>query len=104
MSMSVVPFILLVLVIGVAMGIGKASVYTYIPQYFPKDVGAVGGLVGAVGGLGGFVLPLMFASFKVSTDRPESTFYVMTGLAVVSSVFLSIAVARIRAAEQNGDM
>lgn len=104
MSMSVEPFILLVLVIGVAMGIGKASVYTYIPQYFPKDVGAVGGLVGAVGGLGGFVLPLMFAWAKESTDRPESTFYVMTGLAVVSIVFLSIAVARIRAAEHPGDM
>ncbi len=68
--------------IGVSMGIGKASVYTYIPQYFPKDVGAVGGLVGAIGGLGGFVLPLLFAWAKGVTDRPESTFYVMTGLAV----------------------
>ena len=56
--MDILPFTLLVFAVGVAMGIGKASVYTYIPQYFPKDVGAVGGLVGAIGGLGGFVLPL----------------------------------------------
>lgn len=97
LSMEMWPFTALVVVIGVAMGIGKASVYTYIPQYFPKDVGAVGGLVGAVGGLGGFFLPLMFAWAKVQSDRPESTFYVMLGLSLLSMLFLSIAVARIRA-------
>ncbi|MBI4897567.1 MAG: NarK/NasA family nitrate transporter [Actinobacteria bacterium] len=95
MSMSMWPFTLFVLIIGVAMGIGKASVYTYIPQYFPKDVGAVGGLVGAIGGMGGFVLPLLFAWAKVQSGRPESTFYVMLGLSLVSLLFLSIAVARI---------
>ena len=42
------------------MGIGKASVYKYVPNYFPKDVGAVGGLVGMLGALGGFVLPPVF--------------------------------------------
>ena len=47
---------------------------------------------------------LMFAWAKGVTDRPESTFYVMTGLAVVSIVFLSIAVAHIHAAEHHGDM
>jgi NNP family nitrate/nitrite transporter-like MFS transporter len=104
MSMSVWPFTLFVFVIGVAMGIGKASVYTYIPQYFPKDVGAVGGLVGAVGGLGGFFLPLMFAWAKQQTGRPESTFYVMLGLALLSILFLSIAVAQLRAEAKNGDM
>lgn len=96
-TMSVVPFTALVVTIGVAMGIGKASVYTYIPQYFPKDVGAVGGLVGAVGGLGGFVLPLMFAWAKTETGRPESTWYVMLGLSLLSILALSIAVARLRA-------
>lgn len=103
-TMSVVPFAFVVLCIGVAMGIGKASVYTYIPQYFPKDVGAVGGLVGAIGGLGGFVLPLMFAWAKGATGRPESTFYVMVGLAFISAVFLSIAVAHIHADAHHGEM
>ncbi|MBI5309532.1 MAG: NarK/NasA family nitrate transporter [Actinobacteria bacterium] len=104
MTMSVLPFTLLVMTIGVAMGIGKASVYTYIPQYFPKDVGAVGGLVGAVGGLGGFFLPLMFAWAKSETGRPESTFYVMLGLAVLSILALSIAVAHIRATAHAQEM
>jgi NNP family nitrate/nitrite transporter-like MFS transporter len=41
-------------VLACAMGIGKASVYKYIPGYFPNDVGAVGGVVGMLGALGGF--------------------------------------------------
>lgn len=104
LSMPVIPFTLLMLVVGVAMGIGKASVYTYIPQYFPKDVGAVGGLVGAVGGLGGFVLPLMFAWTKIQTGRPESIFYVLLGLALLSILFLSIAVSRLHADAHLGEM
>ncbi|MBC7173187.1 MAG: NarK/NasA family nitrate transporter, partial [Polyangiaceae bacterium] len=39
-------FFALVEVLGIGMGIGKASVYKYIPEYFPADVGLVGGLVG----------------------------------------------------------
>lgn len=103
-SLSMWPFTALVVMIGVGMGIGKASVYTYIPQYFPKDVGAVGGLVGAVGGLGGFFLPLMFAWAKGQSGRPESTFYVMLGLALLSMLFLSIAVARLRAGTHAEEM
>jgi NNP family nitrate/nitrite transporter-like MFS transporter len=89
------PFTILVLTIGVGMGIGKASVFTYIPQYFPKDVGVVGGLVGAVGGLGGFVLPLLFAWALAETGEPQSTFYVMFALACASLVLLGAAVLHI---------
>jgi nitrate/nitrite transporter NarK len=45
-SVGVVLFTFLVFIIGCAMGIGKAAVYKHIPEYFPHDVGAVGGLVG----------------------------------------------------------
>ncbi|MCB0878678.1 MAG: NarK/NasA family nitrate transporter [Thermoleophilia bacterium] len=93
--LDVFAFTILVLTIGVGMGIGKASVFTYIPQYFPKDVGAVGGLVGAVGGLGGFVLPLLFAWALAETGEPQSTFYVMFALACASLVLLGIAVLHI---------
>jgi NNP family nitrate/nitrite transporter-like MFS transporter len=102
--MGIWPFAILIFVLGVSMGIGKASVYTYVPQYFPKDVGAVGGLVGAVCGMGGFALPLIFAWAKTQTDNPESTFYVMTALAVVSALFLAIAVSRINADAHHGEM
>ena len=44
--------VLLSLVLGAVMGIGKAAVYKHIPDYFPQDVGGVGGIVGVLGGLG----------------------------------------------------
>lgn len=53
-------FTALVLVVGVATGIGKAAVYKHIPDYFPNDVGVVGGIVGVIGGLGGWVGPVLF--------------------------------------------
>ncbi len=53
-------FTFLVFVVGIMMGIGKAAVYKFIPEYYPKDVGVVGGIVGVIGGLGGFVCPIIF--------------------------------------------
>ena len=53
-------FTALVFLLGIAMGIGKAAVYKHIPDYFPNDVGVVGGIVGVLGGLGGFVCPIVF--------------------------------------------
>lgn len=51
---------ILVFILGSMWGIGKAAVYKHIPEYFPNDVGAVGGMVGLLGGLGGFVSPIIF--------------------------------------------
>ncbi len=50
----------LVFVVGIMMGIGKAAVYKLIPDYFPNDIGVVGGIVGVMGGLGGFICPILF--------------------------------------------
>jgi NNP family nitrate/nitrite transporter-like MFS transporter len=50
----------LVFIVGIMMGIGKAAVYKFIPEYYPQDVGVVGGIVGVIGGLGGFVCPIIF--------------------------------------------
>ncbi len=53
-------FTALVFIVGILMGIGKAAVYKHIPEYFPQDVGVVGGIVGVLGGLGGFFCPILF--------------------------------------------
>jgi Nitrate/nitrite transporter len=53
-------FAILVIIIGSIWGIGKAGVYKYIPEYFPNEVGVVGGMVGVIGGLGGFFCPIIF--------------------------------------------
>lgn len=89
-------FVALLAVMGIAMGIAMAAVFTYIPKYFGKDVGTVGGIVGALGALGGFVLPPLFAwTEDQSGGRPESIWYVMLGLTLMSMLFLAIAVARL---------
>lgn len=53
-------FAVMVVVLGSIWGIGKAAVYKHIPDYFPEEVGVVGGMVGVLGGLGGFVCPIIF--------------------------------------------
>ncbi len=87
-AMSLVPFAILVFILGCAMGVGKAAVYKHIPEYFPGDVGAVGGLVGMLGGLGGFLLPLLFAYTKAWSGFPSSTFFVLFILVVLCIVWM----------------
>lgn len=53
-------FAALVILLGSIWGVGKAAVYKHIPEYFPEEVGVVGGMVGVLGGLGGFFSPIIF--------------------------------------------
>jgi NNP family nitrate/nitrite transporter-like MFS transporter len=92
--LGVVPFTVLVVLLGCAMGIGKAAVYKHIPEYFPDRVGSVGGLVGMLGGLGGFFLPPLFAYTKAWTGLPSSTFLVLFVLTAVCSVWMHLTVVR----------
>jgi len=88
-------FVACIEVLAIGMGIGKASVYKYIPEYFPKDVGAVGGLVGTIGALGGFLLPLGFGYLEAAIGRPEGCFWVIGGLVATSMVWLHLVVVGI---------
>ncbi|MGY2893251.1 MFS transporter [Deinococcus sp. UYEF24] len=63
-SYALPPFLLLTLLLGVGMGVGKASTYKLVSNHFSAEMGSVGGLVGLLGGLGGFFLPLMFSFVK----------------------------------------
>jgi NNP family nitrate/nitrite transporter-like MFS transporter len=93
---GLVPFVVFVELLAVGMGIGKASVYKYIPEYFPRDVGAVGGLVGTVGALGGFFLPLGFGYLQEATAQPRSCFWIMFALIAWSFAWLHLAVTGIK--------
>lgn len=86
--MNTTLFTFLIFGVGACMGIGKAAVFKYIPEYYPKDVGAVGGLVGMLGALGGFFLPPLFAYAKTLSHMPQSTFAVLFIICALSFVWL----------------
>jgi NNP family nitrate/nitrite transporter-like MFS transporter len=87
-TLGLAPFTMLLFLLGCAMGVGKAAVYKHIPEYFPDNVGSVGGLVGMLGGLGGFFLPPLFAYTKVWTGFPTSTFFVLFVLTAVCTAWM----------------
>ncbi len=85
-EIGVTFFTVLIFTIGIAMGIGKASVYRSLADYYPNNMGAVGGMVGVIGGLGGFVLPIMFGIAADLTNVRSSTFMLM--YAVLAGVMI----------------
>ncbi|MBT2496657.1 NarK/NasA family nitrate transporter [Microbacterium sp. ISL-59] len=93
-TMPLAAFASLVFVLGCAMGVGKAAVYKHIPDYFPADVGSVGGLVGMLGGLGGFILPPVFAYTLALTGLPTSTFAILFVLTAACAVWMHLTVWR----------
>jgi NNP family nitrate/nitrite transporter-like MFS transporter len=83
-QMSLIPFVLTIFVLGFFMSLGKAAVYKYIPIYYSKNVGSVGGLVGMIGGLGGFILPLSFGVMADLTNIWTSCFMLLFLVVAVS--------------------
>lgn len=81
-------FTILVFVIGIATGIGKAAVYKHLPDYFPKDVGVVGGIVGVIGGLGGFFGPIIFGAALKATGIWTTCWMLLAALIVVCLVWM----------------
>ncbi len=51
-----------------AWAFGKASVFKYISDDYPQNIGTISGIVGLAGGMGGFVLPIMFGAL-MDLDR-----------------------------------
>jgi NNP family nitrate/nitrite transporter-like MFS transporter len=88
-------FTALVFIIGIAMGIGKAGVYKYIPDYFPDEVGVVGGNVGVVGGLGGFVCPIIFGLLLQYTGIWTTTWVFFFIVTMICLIWLHLVVRRI---------
>ena len=72
-----------VLVLGSVWGVGKAAVYRLIPDYYPEEVGVVGGMVGVLGGLGGFVSPIIFGYLLEGTGLWTSAWMFMWVISVV---------------------
>ncbi len=98
-SIDVWSFTALVFIIGCGMGIGKAAVYKYVTNYFPKDVAAVGGMVGLLGALGGFFLPLMFGYLNAWTGWIQTPFIVLFALVAGSFLWMHVSVLSMKRKE-----
>lgn len=69
LNLTLTTSLMVFYVMGTCLGIGNGVVYKLVAEYFPKDTGAVGGLVGAAGGLGGFFLPIILGTIKDYTNN-----------------------------------
>ncbi len=95
-GLGVWPFTVLVFIVGIAFGIGKASVYRIIHDYYPDHMGAVGGIVGVLGGLGGFTLPIIFGAASDLFSIRSSCFMVLFGVTVLCMVWMNAAIRKLR--------
>jgi len=87
-GLSVYSFTGLLAVLGVAFAFGKASVFKYISDDYPGNIGAISGIVGLAGGLGGFVLPILFGALLDLTGVRSSAFMLMYGVVWVSLIWM----------------
>jgi NNP family nitrate/nitrite transporter-like MFS transporter len=88
-------YLILVILIGISWGIGKAAVYKHIPEYFPTEVGVVGGMVGMIGGLGGFFGPIIFGYLLTSTGVWSSSWIFILLLSALCLIWMHITVTKI---------
>ena len=87
-GLNVYAFTALMGILGVAWAFGKASVFKYISDDYPKNIGAISGIVGLAGGMGGFILPIMFGALMDWTGVRSSAFMLMYGVVWVSLIWM----------------
>jgi len=88
LGLNVYMFTALMFVLGIAWAFGKASVFKYISDDYPRNIGAISGIVGLAGGLGGFLLPIMFGALMDITGVRSSAFMLMYGVVWVSLIWM----------------
>ncbi|WP_420894282.1 MFS transporter [Vandammella animalimorsus] len=93
-GLNVWVFTALLFIVGIAMAIGKASVFKFISDEFTDNIGAVSGIVGLAGGLGGFILPIMFGALLDFTGIRSSAFMLLYGTVCVSLICMHYSFRR----------
>jgi len=81
-------FTVVMFTLGVVFAIGKASVFKYISDDYPDNIGVISGVVGLAGGLGGFLMPIMFGALLDLTGVRTSAFMLMFGVVWVSLMWM----------------
>jgi NNP family nitrate/nitrite transporter-like MFS transporter len=85
------------LAIAAAFGLGNGAVFKLVAQTFPKETGAVTGLVGAAGGLGGFFPPILMGLVRDLTGGYAIGFMLLSEIAL-GCLIVNLLVLQRRAA------
>ncbi|MBT9567548.1 MAG: NarK/NasA family nitrate transporter [Thiobacillus sp.] len=93
-GLNVWMFTALLFVLGIAWAFGKASVFKYISDEYPDNIGVISGIVGLVGGLGGFFLPILFGVIVDVTGINSGIFMLMYGVVWVSLIWMYMTEVR----------
>ena len=88
LGLNVWVFTIIMFGMGIAWAIGKASVFKYISDDYPHNIGVISGIVGLAGGMGGFLLPIMFGALVDLTGVRSSCFMLMYGVVWVSLIWM----------------
>lgn len=99
-GLNAAVFTVIMFTMGIAFAIGKASVFKYISDDYPSNIGVVSGVVGLAGGMGGFVLPIMFGALVDLTGVRSSAFMLMFGIVWVSLMWMYFTEVRPMSAAQ----
>ncbi len=87
-------FSVLVIFLGIVWGAGMAAVFKHIPEYFPDEVGVVGGMVGVLGGLGGFVSPIIFGYLLDYTGLWTSSWMFVFVIATICIIWMHFVIQK----------
>ncbi len=101
LGLNATVFTVIMFTMGIAFAIGKASVFKYISDDYPHNIGVVSGVVGLAGGMGGFILPIMFGALVDFTGVRSSAFMLMFGIVWVSLMWMYFTEVRPQNVEQN---
>jgi NNP family nitrate/nitrite transporter-like MFS transporter len=88
-------YLVLVILIGTCWGIGSAAVYKHIPEYFPNQVGVIGGMVGMIGGLGGFIGPIVFGYLLAFTGFWTSSWLFIFVLSIICLIWMHRVIVKV---------
>ena len=93
-GLNVWVFTTLLFILGISWGFGKASVFKYISDEYPDNIGVISGIVGLMGGLGGFFLPIMFGMIVDITGINSGIFMLLYGVVWVSLIWMYMTEVR----------
>lgn len=100
LGLGPITFTIIMFIMGISFAVGKASVFKYIADDYPKNIGVISGIVGLAGGLGGFLMPIMFGALVDLTGVRSSAFMLMFGVVWTSLMWMYFTEVRPLHAEQ----